>query len=298
MNKEPQNYEELEIDLREYIKLLWRAKWFILVVFAAAVLAAFLVSNFVIEEEYRADITLRLSNADHEYASADFAEENFINTGAVEATSDALEAEGFSADRNFVDELVVETSTIERGVRVPQEDEFYPGILRREVGLLDVSITGNNPEELPVILKSMSDDYIENSLEEFERIRDRQLTRLERHEERMEEFEARAAAIEEDIKEIRAADDLTPAEETLILGNLNERLFDYLDRAEEIRDDYNYLQEEIEDMRKIEIVDSAQAPEQPIAPNTTLNMAIAGVLALMLAVFIVFFREFMKEEEL
>lgn len=282
MNKEPQNYEELEIDLREYIKLLWRAKWFILVVFAAAVLAAFLVSNFVIEEEYRADITLRLSNADHEYASADFAEENFINTGAVEATSDALEAEGFSADRNFVDELVVETSTIERGVR----------------GFLDVSITGNNPEELPVILKSMSDDYIENSLEEFERIRDRQLTRLERHEERMEEFEARATAIEEDIKEIRAADDLTPAEETLILGNLNERLFDYLDRAEEIRDDYNYLQEEIEDMRKIEIVDSAQAPEQPIAPNTTLNMAIAGVLALMLAVFIVFFREFMKEEEL
>ncbi|PUU89985.1 MAG: hypothetical protein CI948_1718, partial [Halanaerobium sp.] len=31
-------------------------------------------------------------------------------------------------------------------------------------------------------------------------------------------------------------------------------------------------------------------------PNTKLNVAIAAVLGLMLAVFIVFFKEFMKEE--
>ncbi|KXS48090.1 MAG: lipopolysaccharide biosynthesis protein, partial [Halanaerobium sp. T82-1] len=37
-------------------------------------------------------------------------------------------------------------------------------------------------------------------------------------------------------------------------------------------------------------------PEDPVSPNTKLNVAIAAVLGLMLAVFIVFFKEFMKEE--
>lgn len=47
---------------------------------------------------------------------------------------------------------------------------------------------------------------------------------------------------------------------------------------------------------QINIVNSAIAPQNPVSPNTKLNIAIAGVLALMLGVFIVFFKEFMAEE--
>ena len=47
---------------------------------------------------------------------------------------------------------------------------------------------------------------------------------------------------------------------------------------------------------QINIVNSAIAPQNPVSLNTKLNIAIAGVLALMLGVFIVFFKEFMAEE--
>jgi capsular polysaccharide biosynthesis protein len=48
---------------------------------------------------------------------------------------------------------------------------------------------------------------------------------------------------------------------------------------------------------QITVIKNPIVPQSPISPNTKLNIAIARVLSLMLGVFIVFFREFMREEE-
>lgn len=47
----------------------------------------------------------------------------------------------------------------------------------------------------------------------------------------------------------------------------------------------------------VNVINEAEEQENPVSPNTRLNVAIAAVLALMLAVFIVFFKEFMKEDK-
>lgn len=47
----------------------------------------------------------------------------------------------------------------------------------------------------------------------------------------------------------------------------------------------------------VSIMASAQIPENPIAPNKKLNVAIAGVLGIMIGVFTVFFREFWKNSD-
>lgn len=48
---------------------------------------------------------------------------------------------------------------------------------------------------------------------------------------------------------------------------------------------------------EITVVRNATIPENPVSPNKKLNIAIAGILGLMLSIFLVFFIEFMKEEE-
>ncbi|MFW5736746.1 MAG: hypothetical protein ACOCXB_05280, partial [Halanaerobium sp.] len=65
---------------------------------------------------------------------------------------------------------------------------------------------------------------------------------------------------------------------------------------QELRREIEERESELEDFYPLEILDEPYLPENQISPNTKLNVAISAVLAFMLAVFIVFFKEFMKEE--
>jgi uncharacterized protein involved in exopolysaccharide biosynthesis len=64
----------------------------------------------------------------------------------------------------------------------------------------------------------------------------------------------------------------------------------------ELRREIEERESELENFYPLEVLDAPYLPENPTSPNIKLNVAIAAVLALMLAVFIIFFREFMKEE--
>lgn len=50
---------------------------------------------------------------------------------------------------------------------------------------------------------------------------------------------------------------------------------------------------EIMKIENIQVIDEAQVPESPIKPRPKLNMAIAGVLGLMVSIFIVFLLEYL-----
>nr|WP_276537088.1 GNVR domain-containing protein [Anaerosalibacter massiliensis] len=50
---------------------------------------------------------------------------------------------------------------------------------------------------------------------------------------------------------------------------------------------------EIMKVENIQVIDRAQEPEEPIKPRPKLNMAIAGVLGLMISIFLVFILEYL-----
>ena len=61
---------------------------------------------------------------------------------------------------------------------------------------------------------------------------------------------------------------------------------------------YNQAQQNLNvESYQISMVKNPVVPQSPVSPNKKLNITIAGVLAMMMGVFIVFFREFMKEDE-
>jgi capsular polysaccharide biosynthesis protein len=74
-------------------------------------------------------------------------------------------------------------------------------------------------------------------------------------------------------------------------------------RIKDVKSTYSSLASRVEEARiteaqrtsDVKFYAEAVTPSKPLGNNSKLNMAIAAVLALMLAVFIVFFREFMKE---
>ena len=76
-------------------------------------------------------------------------------------------------------------------------------------------------------------------------------------------------------------------------------------RVNDIENTYSMLSEKVEEARlteaqrssDVKFIAEAVPPTQPLGSNTKLNVAIAGVLAIMLGVFIVFFKEFLKEDE-
>jgi uncharacterized protein involved in exopolysaccharide biosynthesis len=48
----------------------------------------------------------------------------------------------------------------------------------------------------------------------------------------------------------------------------------------------------------LEVISAPYLPENPVSPNTKLNIAIAGILGFMLSIFIVFLKEFIKNADL
>ena len=83
-------------------------------------------------------------------------------------------------------------------------------------------------------------------------------------------------------------------EEDIIVNNLENSKEKYkisLKKYNEIR------QSLIEKDYNIELISKANINENPISPNKKLNLAIAGVLGLMLSIFIVFFKEFIKNAD-
>jgi len=82
----------------------------------------------------------------------------------------------------------------------------------------------------------------------------------------------------------------------MLSSSISERIFNYIENLERAQDDFYSIEEEIQEMEEARIISTAFTPGSPTAPNRTLNMAIAAVLALMLGVFGVFFREFLREE--
>ena len=82
------------------------------------------------------------------------------------------------------------------------------------------------------------------------------------------------------------------------LDSLQEELEIAQENYKNAEEEFSKVEQELSSKDyQITVVNSPVVPENPVSPNTKLNVAIAGVLALMLGVFIVFFREFLKEEE-
>jgi len=273
MDNRREYYDEYEIDLREYIMLIWEHKWFITAFVIIAVLAAFFVSSFLLGPVYETKAKIQLSNYEGIYSQPTSAVQLLSSTDIMSEVMKDLNLEMTSAELSSYINNNVEISNI------------------NNTPIISLSIKNKNPEKAVNITETLIDKYRMRSQEYFSRL-------INNKEEFVEQLKADLEEINQSIQKNNSL-----IEENRQLNNYEgvQSLIEENSGLKSSRQELRLLiQEEEQNLLEfypLEVIDSPYTPENPVSPNIRLNIAIAAVLALMLAVFIIFFKEFMKEEE-
>ncbi|MFW6252079.1 MAG: Wzz/FepE/Etk N-terminal domain-containing protein [Halanaerobium sp.] len=271
-NNQHNYYDEYEIDLREYIILLWNNKLFIgfLIVFAAA--AAFLFSSFYLSPTYQTHTRIQLSNYDGLYSNSDTAVQLLSSRALMQKV---MEEEGIEMSDDRLN------SYINNNLNINQINN---------TSIISIAVKNNDPQLTMNIAAGLIENFEEDSNQYFK-------DKLENDREYISSLNSELDDLNSDLESnqdlIKESRENGERETASLLIQENSSL---QSSRQELRREIEERESELEDFYPLEILDEPYLPENPISPNIKLNVAIAAVLAFMLAVFIVFFKEFMKEE--
>jgi len=277
--EEERYYDEYEIDLREYIMLLWNAKWFIISLFIIAVVGAGLFSQFYLTPTYETEAVIQLSNIDNLYSNPE-AVTQIIKSGSL--VSPVMT----KYNNNFTEAQL--NSYIENNINVSQ-------IGKRQIR---INVKNNEPELTVNITKDIIDRFIDRSEKKFQNYISRKEKNIKKLNNEIEILNNQISNIKQEIDNLQNNKIRAGAAEKGILINEQVNLLNtILTQKNNYQEKVQKMENELFSLYSLEVLNKPYMPDNPISPNIKLNMAIAGVLALMLGVFIVFFREFLKEEE-
>lgn len=265
-------YDEYEIDLREYIILLWQNKLFIGILVLLAVLTSFLFSSFVLQPSYETKAKIQLSNFDGLYSEEKSAVQLLSSTGLMKKVMSDLGIDVSAAKLN---------SYINNNLSVSQIGD---------TSIISLTVKNDEPKLTLNIAEGIINNFENDSKEYFQ-------NKIEKEKEYISNLKADLKDISSDLK----------SNQELIEANRNsgglETVSLLIQENSSLQNSRRSLRREIEEREtkllnfySLEVLNPPYLPENPISPNTRLNVAIAAVLALMLAVFIIFFKEFMKED--
>lgn len=271
-NNSSNYYDEYEIDLREYIMLLWNHKVFIVVLVVLAAAAAFLASSFILAPTYETNAKIQLSNFEGLYSEPNSAVQLLTSTGLMKTVMEDLGNEMSAAELR---------SYINNNLSVSQINN---------TSIISINVKNNDPNLTVDIAEGLIDKFKNNSNKYF-------AERLENEREFIAELKAEVEAVNNNLEannEILAQSRENNDNETASL--IIQENASLQNSRKETKLLIQERESQLINFYSLEVLDSPYLPENPVSPNKRLNVAIAAVLALMLAVFIIFFKEFMKEE--
>ncbi len=276
--QENNTYEEYEIDLREYIMLLWNKKWLIIGLVVIAMVAAWAVSSFFMGETYETDATLRITDVSGPYSSVEQIRENLRSESiAGPILSEFGYESGTSSFRNFT----------RNNINLNRiEDTNYARL----------EIAAGEAETAYQIAEKMTEAFLEGSDKQYDDWMSRREDELETYRQRRESYDRQIQEAEQQIQDL-AESDLDAAARNLIDSSISQRISLYVQEYDRQQERIFSLEDRLADMERAEVINAAYLPVNPSAPRVTLNIAVAAVLAGMIGVFGVFFIEFLKEDE-
>lgn len=265
-----------EIDLRECFRTLSKWKYTIIGIIVLAMLASALASKFVMEPVYEATAIVE-----------------------IEPLPQILE-ELPQRSISSCEQMVTSDRVLEPVIRKLNLDESYTlRTLRKEhiktevlkdTNLIKITVNDKDPEQAAKMVNEVCTQFTDAVKAD----QDKQLVRLEK-------FVESQIAREEQVMENEVRMNL----HKLTGGTVEAIMADSkILRQQDILADLERKKNSLEVIRasnligaNVSIVSMARPHEEPVKPNIMLNTAVAGVLGLMLAVFGVFFHEYMKGEK-
>jgi len=327
--EEPIQTEYEEIDLMDYVKVILKRKWLILVIFFGAAIAAGIFS-FLMPKVYKIDTSLEVGQ---------------IAGEAVEAPGQVVEKIKSDVYGIFVREKL----------QIPEEK--YPKIKienPKDTNLITLVIESAKPPESKNILEAINnlilaehqekiktkkeligqdikttEDKIKLAESDIEKTKNKiepineDIKRIENKianaEEEKENLEAKVDALQKvlpyqqdpgtqfalfDTKE-KLANKKQEIENLYLTINSLKRSKEDLDvqinsiktSIESLNAQINALKASLDEIKPTQVIKSPTVSEKPVKPNKKLNIIIAGILGLFVGVFLAFFQEWWEKSK-
>ncbi|MDQ0352772.1 capsular polysaccharide biosynthesis protein [Alkalibacillus filiformis] len=309
--------KEEEISLREIIDTLWSGKWIIASITAVALIISAMVSFLVMSPSYEADTTVRISQPNYQLGTAsDYVDEvidtdMFVRTAqSPEVLSNVLEEENLEGRS---------VSSLRGSLSFEVEESEDPSVI-------DMNISGGDSYEITnllyTVINATTDELSKSVTDRLAHLEEQYEMQMQTEENRLQEQinEYNNLRAGEGLPTLVLFEDIASSSQFLLEADeeMMEELHD-LDKVaqiefEQINDEISRLYSNhqtyvgyLEDVRSAQAVDVVGesihvisepfSTGNPVSPNKTLNLAIALVLGLMVGVFVVFLRSYLKESE-
>lgn len=313
-NEQPgNNYDYDEIDLRDIFKTLGKWKYTIISITLICMLLSGIYSFFFIDPVYEATAMVAPASASTLANQANISYlvtgDNFDRITDSKKISDSLDSIVKLTQVDVTRYTALLTSnhilwcTIKE-LNLKTTPAQLKGLIRVEpkkdvTDISEVTVSHTNPalaaqiantlvNQTAAYLKYLNDQKMNGLLKNLERQQATAQVEAEDAFTRLKKYESGNAtvdAIEKEIEIKKLQNEVERRED--ILNSLNSKIFEI-----KVVESFN----SVEDM--IVLLSAATIPENPVKPNKKLNIAIAGILGLMVSVFSVFLVEYLKQEEI
>ena len=313
-NQQPEyNYDYDEIDLRDIFKTLGKWKYTIISITLICMILSGIYSFFFIDPVYEATAMVAPAStsalANQNNISYLVTGDDFDRITDSRKISDSLDSIIKLTQVDVTRYTALLTSnhilwcTIKE-LNLKTTPAQLKGLIRVEssnntTDISEITVSHTDPamaaqiantmvKQTATYLNDLNDQKMNGLLKKLEKQQTAAQVKAEEAFTRLKEFEAdntSTNAIEREIEIKKLQNEVDRRED--ILNSLNSKIFEI-----KVVESFN----SVEDM--IVLLSTATIPEQPVKPNKKLNIAIAGILGLMVAVLGVFLVEYLKQEEI
>ncbi|MFW5999499.1 MAG: YveK family protein [Halanaerobiaceae bacterium] len=262
--------QEIEIDLFEYLEIMWNNKLVIIGTMLVFVLGAAYASYFILKPVYQSKVEFPLPDIDEEL---------------VGYSSDSYSA--FAMSDRILEELMAE-----HGRENMSLEEFrnkFSVEIEPDSRLLIFSLEAGGAERAKEIVVDWRELF-------YRRINERAEERIERD---LERLERELASLETGFDEARGEIEMDGTDgldrrllQLSLSESLGNRQMDILEQREHLL----YTRENLDEYIKSEAVRGPVLPESPQSPRPKLNIIIAAFLGLILSIFIIFIQQAWREQ--
>jgi len=266
-----------EIDLMDYVKVILKRKWLILILVLVTVIVAS-VFSFYTPKVYKIDTAIE------------------IGTIAREMVREMIEEPAHLEEKIDSDIYVILI-----GGKLGISENKYPKIKTihpKNTRLITAEVESSNPELDKNILEEINNLILEDHQGKIK-------VKKELLEKDIERLKTKITSIEEEKKILEAKIELLekiPSEEQTLafqfaLFFTNEKLEMEKQEIENLYLQINSLKRSLGDIQPTKIVKIPTISEKPIKPKILLNIIIAGVLGIFIGIFLAFFQEWWKKNK-
>jgi len=263
-----------EIDLKEYLGLLVERRRLIIGIFILGILAGTLV-NFLAEPVYQSDTIIKLSNSSGKYSNMNYAKQKIKSL-------------------NYIEEITKELNLSYTLDKLNKFRENNLKVDKLEDDVLAISFKSNDPQKAKQILSGIIDFFKQESLSNFERLKEEKLDYLEVINEEISKLAEDLKTSNKVVAELKNLE-MSAGDKAIISNNLNDRWSNMQEIKVSLINNKQDIIAQINNMEELEIINPPMASQDPIKPKRLLNIVISALLGLFIGIFMSLFLEFLEQ---